>query len=180
MCDQKVYGNLAIFKPEYTDDALRFLILDDCKFDRCRLRRLVDQVPLHRRVEWVEVDTLSSFFDMVEMISFDLIFVDYFLPVGNGAFALEFLLQTDLNNASPVVLVTGAPEFPEDIKLDNQLLCGVISKGGMGISQVEETLSRILFPNDSQSESLYDCHNLFRNSVFPSLSELKCSDFKKA
>jgi len=130
MTDHPTFGNLAVVKQDVTSSVLRFLVLDDCTFDRRRLRRIMRDVQSVCAVEWFEVASLDAFMDVVETVTFDLIFIDYYLPVGNGGFALEFLQQTELNANSPVLLVTGGLNVPLDI--DRADLSGVLHKGEWG------------------------------------------------
>ncbi|WP_420862341.1 hypothetical protein [Algirhabdus cladophorae] len=82
--------------------------------------------------------------DLVETVYFDLIFVDYFLPGQNGSFALEFLEQVELNRLCPVLLVTSATTFPDDIDIMNPRLKGVLIKAGLNESQVAKQVNKAL------------------------------------
>lgn len=90
------------------------LVLDDQRFDRHKLARLCNSLPMH--VEITNADSLAAMNALLDAASFDLIFVDYNLPDGSGLDALERIRLSPRNCNAASIMVTGAEG--EEIALD--------------------------------------------------------------
>ena len=84
---------------------VRALLLDDNKFDRAKIRRLSQRTGLC--VELDEVSSISEMDNAVEQERYDLIMIDYCLPVGNGMQALKHLQQSPQNKDAGKIMITG-------------------------------------------------------------------------
>ena len=84
---------------------IRVLLLDDSKFDRARIRRMSDKTNLSIQMD--EVDSIATMNAAVARENYDLIMIDYRLPVGNGLDALDHVLQNDLNREAGKIMITG-------------------------------------------------------------------------
>ena len=84
---------------------IRVLLLDDSKFDRARIRRMSDKTNLSIQMD--EVDSIATMNAAVARENYDLIMIDYRLPVGNGLDALDHVLQNDLNSEAGKIMITG-------------------------------------------------------------------------
>lgn len=84
---------------------LKALVLDDNLFDRRRLRRLTEDAGMGIRL--AEAATLDSLDDVLDAGAFDVIFLDYNLPAGNGIEALNKVRAHPLNAQCPVIMITG-------------------------------------------------------------------------
>lgn len=85
---------------------IRALILDDSRFDRARIRRLTNAIQLS-----ISLDEVGSIIEMekaVESEDYDLIFVDYTLPVGDGMVALDYIHDCPRNRNAGKIMVTGS------------------------------------------------------------------------
>jgi DNA-binding NtrC family response regulator len=84
---------------------IRALLLDDSTFDRARIRRLSQHSDLV--IEMDEVDSIAAMNAAVQCASYDLILIDYRLPVGDGMAALDLLLQDPTNRNAGKIMITG-------------------------------------------------------------------------
>ena len=81
------------------------LIVDDQRFDRARLRRMCEQLEFEVNIS--EVDTLESMGTALQLETYDLIFVDYHLPGGDGLQALHAVQFDPRNRNAATIMVTG-------------------------------------------------------------------------
>lgn len=81
------------------------LILDDSVFDRQRIRRLTKDTNL--RILINEAATLEALDSVLDEEKFDVIFIDYYLPEGDGLDALERIRSHHINRDCPAIMVTG-------------------------------------------------------------------------
>lgn len=84
---------------------IRALLLDDSNFDRARIRRLSDRTNLSIRLD--EADSIAQLDAAVARENYDLILIDYRLPVGDGMQALQHVLENDLNRNAGKIMITG-------------------------------------------------------------------------
>ena len=85
--------------------AVRALLLDDSNFDRARIRRLSQRTGLG-----VELDEVGSIAEMDKALAqgrYDLVMIDYRLPVGDGMQALDHVLQNPQNKDAGKIMITG-------------------------------------------------------------------------
>lgn len=81
------------------------LVVDDQRFDRARLKRLISGLDFETHV--VEADRLESMGTMLQRDKFDLILVDYNLPDGNGLMALDAIRLDPKNRQAATIMVAG-------------------------------------------------------------------------
>lgn len=91
--------------PAMISGEIRALLLDDNTFDRARIRRLSDKTNLPVRLD--EVDSIASLNEAVAKEHYDLVMIDYRLPVGDGMQALECLSHNDQNCNAGKIMITG-------------------------------------------------------------------------
>lgn len=84
---------------------VRALLLDDSSFDRARIRRLSGQSGLDVTLD--EVGSIEELDVAVRQESYDLILIDYRLPVGDGMVALEHVLNDPRNSDAGKIMITG-------------------------------------------------------------------------
>ena len=85
--------------------SVRVLLLDDSNFDRARIRRISRKTDLV--IDMDEVDSIEEMDRAVKANSYDLILVDYRLPVGDGLVALNHLLEDPRNRDAGKIMITG-------------------------------------------------------------------------
>ena len=86
-------------------DLVSILIVDDERFDRARLRRICDDLDFTACIS--EADTLEAMGTALGQDRFDLIFLDFNMPDGNGLLALDAIQFDDHNRHAAIIMVTG-------------------------------------------------------------------------
>lgn len=81
------------------------LVLDDSRFDAERLERGCKGTDLP--VEVTKVTDLAAYRHAIGHHRFDIAFLDFLLPEGDGLAACEMIRRSDLNADVPVVIVSG-------------------------------------------------------------------------
>lgn len=81
------------------------LIVEDQRFDRTRLKRLIDGLEFDTHVD--EADSLQTMGTRLQADTFDLILLDYNLPDGNGLLGLDAIRLDPKNQHAAVIMVTG-------------------------------------------------------------------------
>ncbi len=84
---------------------IRTLLLDDSTFDRARIRRLSGRTGI--KIQINEVDSIETMQVLVKKSEYDLLMIDYCLPVGDGIEALAHIAQDPLNRGAGVIMITG-------------------------------------------------------------------------
>lgn len=84
---------------------IRALLLDDSNFDRARIRRLSNKTDLCVHMD--EVDSIEAMNRAVAQENYDLILIDYRLPVGDGIVALDELLRSNTHRDAAKIMITG-------------------------------------------------------------------------
>lgn len=84
---------------------LRALLLDDSNFDRARIRRLSDKTDLSVRLD--EVESIEAMDAAVAKENYDLILIDYRLPIGDGMQALKHVLKNEMNKDAGKIMISG-------------------------------------------------------------------------
>ncbi|WP_298915033.1 response regulator [uncultured Roseobacter sp.] len=81
------------------------LVVDDQRFDRARLIRLIGGLEFETHV--AEADCLETMGTMLQRDHFDLILLDYNLPDGNGLQALDAVRLDPKNRQAATIMITG-------------------------------------------------------------------------
>jgi CheY-like chemotaxis protein len=89
----------------FVPNDIRALLLDDSTFDRARIRRLSGgtKLPIHLD----EVGTIEELDCAVHEEDYDVILVDYRLPIGDGMIALDHIQQSQRNRNAGKIMITG-------------------------------------------------------------------------
>ena len=81
------------------------LIVDDERYDRARLRRICDNLDFEASI--TEAASLEAMGTALGHDKFDLIFLDFNMPDGNGLLALDAIQFDDRNRFAAIIMVTG-------------------------------------------------------------------------
>jgi DNA-binding NtrC family response regulator len=84
---------------------VRALLLDDSNFDRARIRRLSRKADM--AIDLDEVGSIAELDAAVGREKYDLIMIDYRLPVGDGMEALQHVLDNPRNRGAGKIMITG-------------------------------------------------------------------------
>lgn len=84
---------------------IRALLLDDNTFDRARIRRMTNRTDLSIHMD--EVDSIHALDMAVAQENYDVILIDYRLPVGDGIEAVARVLSNEMNCRAGKIMITG-------------------------------------------------------------------------
>lgn len=123
--------------------SVRTLILDDCAFDRARLRRSLSETSLLLDVE--EVANLSQFEAALRTESYDLFLIDHRLPVGNGLDALAAIRRSRSGLDAAKLMITGQVEPGLEAAAREVGCQGVVPKDELCSDYLEPIMFDVLF-----------------------------------
>lgn len=100
----QIHANI---RPDLTrlPDFASILIVEDQRFDRLRLKRLISELEFTTHV--AEADCLETMGTMLQRDTFDLVLMDYNLPDGNGLLGLDAVRLDPKNRNAAIIMVTG-------------------------------------------------------------------------
>ena len=84
---------------------IRALLIDDSRFDRACIRRMSDAMELPLILD--EVGSIEEMDDALSQADYDLVLIDYRLPVGDGMVALDHLKNNSRNRDAGKIMITG-------------------------------------------------------------------------
>lgn len=117
---------------------IRTLLLDDSNFDRARIRRLSHKTDLCVHMD--EVDSIAAMDKAVAQNNYDLILIDYRLPVGDGMQALQHLMQSDLNKDAGRIMITGDSAQQTAVKAMRSGYHDFLTKEAMDVEALREAM----------------------------------------
>lgn len=161
----KAQGN-AVAMPQFAN----ILIVDDHRFDRTRLRRLCFELEFEVRI--AEADSLESFGTALELDTYDLIFLDYHLPDGNGLQALNALKTDPKNRLAATIMITGDKQADVAIKAMKEGCSDYIVKDDLSAEAVRRAAVNAL--QKSQLSQGLETQEVLRRRV-----EMILDDFAK-
>ena len=85
--------------------AVKALLLDDSSFDRARIKRLSRKAQMPVQLD--EVGSIEEMDRAVQQEQYDLIMIDYRLPVGDGMEALQHVLSDPRHRDVGKIMITG-------------------------------------------------------------------------
>ena len=125
--------------------SIKALILDDNNFDRKRLRRLARQtgVPL----EFTDCASLIAFEKHLDINVFQIVFIDYRLPEGNGLQALRILEKHKRNASAAPILIAGDVDAEVVAAAFKQGCADYIAKHNVDTRSLRHALLSVLVEN---------------------------------
>lgn len=91
--------------PEPEAEVIDVLVLDDSRFDAMFIQRECQRTDLPVRVS-IAPD-MASFQEMLARNTYQLVFIDYLLPDGDGLEARRLMQESARNEQAPVVMISG-------------------------------------------------------------------------
>ncbi|MEM6939514.1 MAG: response regulator [Pseudomonadota bacterium] len=88
-----------------TPRELRCLLLDDSTFDRARIRRLSQSLDIVVKLD--EVESISELDQAVRCTYYDIVLIDFRLPIGDGLIAMSYVMRNSRNSAIAKIMITG-------------------------------------------------------------------------
>lgn len=129
-------------RPGSSAKPIDILVLDDSEFDAMALERSFDRTHLPIRV--TTAGTLEDFRSALAERTYDLVFIDYLLPEGDGLEAIEILRASDLNGDTPAVMITNDARYDVAVAAIRNGCLDYISKSGLEPGGVKEIILRAL------------------------------------
>lgn len=118
------------------------LIVDDASFDRRRLVRLCTQAGLH--LAFTEAVTVEEMREAIAAAVFDIVFIDYRLPDGDGLDALGALRADPQNGDAAAVMVAGERDLDVAVTALQQGCDDYLGKATMSPERISITVSEAL------------------------------------
>lgn len=116
----------SVLRPLLGEPLITALILDDCKFDRRRIRRMTDHMGLPILLD--EVTSIAALRQILDEERFDVILLDYRLGEGDGLQALTLVQAHPAHRHCPVIMLAGGDD-PDVARQALHLGCfGYLSK----------------------------------------------------
>lgn len=115
---------------------IKALIIDDSTFDRRRLRRLLQDTDLP--INLVEVSSISTLPQALDASHFDVIFIDYVLPRGDGIEALQLVRRHRKNNHCATIMLTGDDRSDVAVRALHNGCTDYIFKGDLTSGSLKE------------------------------------------
>ena len=113
-------------------DFARILIVEDQRFDRVRLQRLISELEFETVVR--EAEHLADLARLMGEAQFDLVLLDYSLPDGNGLQGLDAIRLDPKNRNAAVIMVTGNEQAEIAIEAMKRGCSDYITKGDLSSS----------------------------------------------
>lgn len=110
------------------------LIVDDERYDRARLRRICNSLDFETMI--TEADTLEAMGTALGSDRFDLIFLDFNMPDGNGLLALDAIQLDDHNRFAAVIMVTGDDDVDVAIAAMKNGCSDFVSKDNVSLDSI--------------------------------------------
>jgi len=142
-------------------DMIAVLVLDDLRFDRHKLDRLCAKLPI--KCEVAQSECLSTFNRQLDNGAFDLILVDYDLPVGTGLDALEMIQLSPRNCNAVSIMVTGIDEDSIALEAMTRGCADYITKNRLTPASFERAVTNALHKSILTTEAR--SQNLARQEV---------------
>lgn len=110
-------------------ETIELLVLDDSRFDAQQLARdcRKTDLPVHITV----VDAFESYQEAIAEKRFDLVFVDYLLPEGDGIQACSLLRSSSANSDVPMVMITNEARHDVAVAAMKSGCLDYLSKDGL-------------------------------------------------
>lgn len=118
--------------------SIKALLLDDSNFDRARIRRLSDRTKLPIQLD--EVSSIEEMDNAVKTSAYDLILIDYRLPVGDGFSALDQIQHNPLNKGAGTIMITGDGGLETAVTAMRRGCHDFLSKDSMTAAQLKTAM----------------------------------------
>lgn len=126
------------------------LVLDDCLFDRTRIRRLLSKLGMIVNVE--EVESVSALERVLDSKRFDVVFIDYNLVESDGFDALEILRKKTEHASTACIMIAGDDQSEVAVNALKKGCSDYIPKHGLTSERLRSSVLAAL-ENHMESES---------------------------
>lgn len=138
---------------------VKILILDDNQFDRSRIRRMFESTGLSFQL--CEVEAIDDMAELLENNDFDIVLIDYRLPVGNGFSALDMVQNHPRSVDTTTVMITGDDQSWVAVSALKNGCKDYIAKDDLSVERLRSlVLTAIDDANDAKAKSKRLKHKL--------------------
>ena len=146
-------GDSATINPSQADNTIRALILDDDSFDRKRIGRMVKGLGGNLVVD--DADSLLRLRNRLDEHEYDLILIDYRLPVGDGLEALAMIKAHSINSDVATVMVAGDAKVDVAVSALKSGCDDFVTKNALSVEALRDVVFNALKrAQDKQGQSL--------------------------
>lgn len=121
---------------------IKVLLMDDSEFDRQRIRRLSLQSELP--IELEEVDGLQGFEKALAKNQFDVLLLDYRLPVGSGIQALDLINKDARHRHAAKIMITGANEVDVAVQAMQEGCHDYLNKDALDVPKLHKSMTKAI------------------------------------
>jgi len=150
--------------------AVRALLLDDSSFDRARIRRLSRKAQMPVQLD--EVGSIEELDHAVQTEKYDLILIDYRLPVGDGMQALDHVLQAPMNRDAGKIMITGDSAVDTAVRAMRGGCHDFLSKSDMNAELLNQAMFNAMTVARQRSMTQMDQqHEIIRQGLIAALTD---------
>ncbi|MBD3664348.1 response regulator [Sulfitobacter aestuariivivens] len=152
--------------------SVRALLLDDSNFDRARIRRLSQKADM--AIDLDEVGTIAELDSAVKENKYDLIMIDYRLPVGDGMEALQHVLDDPRNASAGKIMITGDAAVDTAVRAMRGGCHDFLTKEDMDAPALNQAmLNAMTLARQRQMQELQSAHQreIIREGLVAALSD---------
>lgn len=149
---------------------IRALLLDDSSFDRARIRRMSAKAEMPVQLD--EVGSIEELDRAVQAEKYDLILIDYRLPVGDGMQALDHILGTPRNRDAGKIMITGDGAVDTAVRAMRGGCHDFLTKSEMTAEALSQSMNNALTVARERvmSEASYQ-HEMIRQGLIAALTD---------
>lgn len=151
---------------------VRCLLLDDSNFDRARIRRMARQMDF--AVHMDEVDCIAQLTDAVKDERYDIILIDYRLPIGDGMVALEHVMNSPRNKDAGKIMITGDGARQTAIKAMRAGCHDFLTKEEMNAKALREAMANALTTSQRRKDlkqQIAEHEEIMRNRLIAAIQD---------
>lgn len=129
---------------------VRCLLLDDSNFDRARIRRMARQTDL--AIQMDEAECITQLSAAVQEERYDIVLIDYRLPIGDGMVALEHVMNSLRNKDAGKIMITGDGARQTAIKAMRAGCHDFLTKEEMNAKALREAIANALITSQRRKD----------------------------
>ena len=124
------------------------LVVEDCNFDRIKLRRLL--VGINKNFIFHELSSLEGLEDILDRWRFDIAFTDFDLPNGNGFDVIKKLKESERNFDTDCIMISGSNSHEIRLRALKLNCVAYLSKNSLDQELLMKWVNTILSVNSPQ------------------------------
>ena len=121
---------------------MRLLVIDDNELDRQRLLRLCRKAGLN--FDATEVAATSELLEQLDLVAFDVVFIDYYLAGDTGLDALEILKRHPRQRDCAAIMLAGEGQLTIAVEAMRQGCSDYLTKAMMNVDTLQKSIATAL------------------------------------